>query len=200
VKIRQNPRHWAAKKALTTPGVRSVATYGLVRLHTSVFLEKADEDRREDRRDHLDAFFDATMDTYLAALQAGFSEAKAREITHIQANLDFFRHGWTEMMEIPADELDAHLERYREFFEEHGISVADPLGEFAPPGDLPPAPATPERLGAPDYRNAVAGYADDVYVETPGGIHAGEGGEEPADVDLSEAPGVDGDEEPTDAD
>jgi len=79
-----------------------VANDKLVDLHTSIFLNKADEDRREERRAHLDSFFDATMDTYVAALEAGFPEAEAREITHVQANFDFFNHGWTEMMEIRA--------------------------------------------------------------------------------------------------
>lgn len=85
MKIRQNIRHWAAKKALTTPVVGDVANDKLVDLHTSIFLNKADEDRREERRAHLDSFFDATMDTYVAALEAGFPEAEAREITHVQA-------------------------------------------------------------------------------------------------------------------
>jgi hypothetical protein len=200
MKIRQNPRHWAAKKALTTPGLRSVANYGLVRLHTRIFAGKADEDRREERRDHLDGFFDATMDTYVAALEAGFSEAEAREITHIQANVDFFQHGWTEMMEIPIDELDAHVERYGDFFDAHGISVEDPLGEFRPEAGIPEAPATPGRLEAPEYANAVAGYADDVYVETPEGTRVGGDGEEPEDLDLSEAPGVGEEAEEADAD
>jgi len=190
MKINQNPRHWAAKRALGTPGVRSVATYGLVKLHSRIFLGKADPDRREERRARLDAFFDATMDTYLAALEAGFSEAQAREITHVQANVEFFRHGWTEMMEIPGDEIDDHLERYREFFDEHGISIEDPLGEFRPEEGLPEAPPTPEKLTTPEYRNAVAGYADDVYVQTPEGVRVGSG-EKPDDVDLADAPGVD---------
>jgi len=89
-----------------------VANDKLVDLHTSIFLNKADEDRREERRAHLDSFFDATMDTYVAALEAGFPEAEAREITHVQANFDFFNHGWTEMMEIPGDELEPHYRRY----------------------------------------------------------------------------------------
>jgi len=61
------------QKALTTPVVGDVANDNkLVDLHTSIFLNKADEDRREERRAHLDSFFDATMDTYVAALEAGF--------------------------------------------------------------------------------------------------------------------------------
>jgi len=90
MKIRQNLRHWAAKNALTAPVLGDIANDKLVDMHTDIFLGKADESAREARRDHLDGFFDATMDTYVAALEAGFSEAKAREITHIQANFDFF--------------------------------------------------------------------------------------------------------------
>jgi hypothetical protein len=189
MKIYQNPRHWAAKKALTTPGVRSVANYGLVKMHTNIFAGKADEAHREERKPYLDAFFDATMDTYVAALEADYSEAEAREITHVQANFDFFDKGWTEMMEIPADEFEAHYRRYEEFFRAHGITVDDALGEFRPVEGLPEAPATPERLDDPTYENAVAGFSDDVYVETPGGTAVG-GDEEPEDVDLSDAPGV----------
>jgi len=70
MKLRQNLRHWAAKKALTTPVISDVANDKLVDLHTKIFLEKADEEAREDRRAHLDGFFDATMDTYVAALEA----------------------------------------------------------------------------------------------------------------------------------
>jgi hypothetical protein len=85
------------------------------------------------------------MDAYVAALEAGYPEAEAREITHIQANLDFATHGWTKMLKIPIDELDAHLERYAEFFDAHGISGDDPLGAFRT-SELPEAPAKPDRL------------------------------------------------------
>jgi hypothetical protein len=190
MKIKQSLRHWAAKKALTTPVVGSYATEKLVDLHTRIFLEKAEEDHREERRAHLDAFFDATMDTYVAALHSGYSEAEAREITHIQANFDFVVHGWTEMMEIPADELEAHFRRYEEFFTDHGITIDDPLGDFRPADGIPEAPATPERLANPEYENAIAGFADDVYVEREGVVTVG-GGNEPADVDVTAAPGID---------
>jgi len=191
MKIRQNLRHWAAKKALTTPVISDVAVEKLVDLHTRIFTEKADEDRREERRDHLDGFFEATMDTYVAALKAGFPEAEAREITHIQANFDFFNHGWTEMMEIPGDELEPHYRRYGEFFADHGITIDDPLGEFRPAGGIPDAPATPERLETPEYENAIAGFADDVYVADDDGATPG-GDREPAGVDPTDAPGLDG--------
>jgi PAS domain-containing protein len=195
MKIRQNIRHWAAKKALTTPVVGDVANDKLVDLHTSIFLNKADEERREERRDHLDSFFDATMDTYVAALEAGHTEAAAREITHVQANFDFFNHGWTEMMEIPGDELEEHYRRYDSFFAAHSITIDDPLGEFRPVSGIDDAPETPERLKTAEYENALAGFADDVYVETDDGetVVGGET-EEPDEVDPSAAPGLDEDE------
>ncbi|MFC7019481.1 MULTISPECIES: DUF6149 family protein [Haloarcula] len=195
MKLHQNPRHWASKKALTTPGIRSVANYGLVKLHTKIFLGKADEARREERRDHLDDFFDATMDTYVAALQADYSEAEAREITHLQANFDFYNHGWTEMMEIPVDELETHYERYADFFETHDITIDDPLGAFAPADGVTEAPSTPERLDDPEHPHAVGGFADDVYVETEDGDVVVGGTEEPEDVSVTDSPVVDDDVE-----
>ena len=193
MKIRQNVRHWAAKQALTTPVVGEVAREKLVDLHTRIFLAKADEDHREARRAHLEDFFDATVDSYVAALEAGYTEAEARELTHVQANFDFFTHGWTEMMEIPGDELEAHYRRYESFFDEHGITIDDPLGEFRPERGVADAPATPEKLEDPEYRNAIAGFADDVYVETADGETVLGGTEEPEDVDPTSAPGLEGD-------
>jgi len=168
-----------------------VANDKLVDLHTKIFLGKADESAREDRRAHLDGFFDATMDTYVAALEAGHSEAEAREITHIQANFDFFNHGWTEMMEIPAEEFEAHFRRYEDFFKRYGISVDAPLGDFSPVGGVPSAPETPEKRDQPAYENAIEGFADDVYVQDDSGtVHRG-GTDEPSAVDPSDAPGID---------
>ena len=189
MKIRQNVRHWAAKKALTTPVLGDLATDKLVSLHTRVFLDRADPAHRDARRAHLDAFFDATIDTYLAALDAGYSEANAREITHIQANFDFFNHGWTEMMEFPASEVEAHYDRYAPFFEAHGITIDDPLGAFRS-DPVPDAPSTPDRLEAAKHPHAEGGFADDVYVEGPDGEVRVGGGTEPAEVDVSDAPGV----------
>ncbi|WP_435175783.1 DUF6149 family protein [Halorussus sp. AFM4] len=190
MKIKQNVRHFASKKALELPVVSDLVKDKLVDLHTRIFLEKADPDHREERREHLDAFFDATMDTYLAALQQGAPEAEAREITHVQANFDFYNHGWTEMMEFPVDELGDHYERYETFFERHGITIEDPLGEFGPPAGLPAAPSTPEKLEEPEHPYAEGGFADDVYVEDEdGNVHVG-GREEPEDVNVSDAPGV----------
>ncbi|PSP47871.1 hypothetical protein BRC75_08420 [Halobacteriales archaeon QH_7_69_31] len=193
MKIRQNIRHWAAKQALTTPVLGDVAREKLVDLHTRIFLEKADKDRRPERRDHLDDFFAATMDSYLAALEAGHTEAEAREITHVQANFDFFNYGWTEMMEIPGDELEAHYRRYEQFFVRHGITIDDPLGDFHPADGVADAPETPEGLEEPAYENAIAGFDDDVYVETDEGETVVGGTEEPDGVDPTEAPGLDED-------
>jgi hypothetical protein len=190
VKLKQNVRHWAAKKALTTPVLGNVAREKLVDLHTRIFLEKADEAHREERRAHLDDFFAATMDSYVAALEAGFTEAEAREVTHVQANFDFFNHGWTEMMEIPADELEAHYRRYGAFFRDHDVTIDDPLGAFAPIDGVADAPETPERLETPEYENAIAGFADDVYVDTGDELHVGGDTPEPEDVDPTDAPGV----------
>jgi hypothetical protein len=190
MKIRQTMRHFAARAALEVPVVSGAVTDRLVSLHTRVFLDRAAEGRAEERREHLDAFFAATMEMYLAALREGYPEAEAREITHVVANFDFFRHGWTEMMEFPADELDEHYERYRPFFEAHAIEVGAPLGEFAPAEGVPDAPPTPERREEPEHPHAEGGYADDVYVENERGEVSRGGSEVPDDVDVEEAPGV----------
>lgn len=190
MKIKQNARHWAAKKALTAPGLGSLVHSGLVRLHTNIFMGKADEDHREERREHLNAFFDGSIDAYAAALDEGYSEAEAREITHIQGSFDFYNHGWTEMMEIPIDEIDDHYRRYEPFFQQHDITIEDPLGEFSE--GIPDAPATMDRLNDTelDQPNAVGGYADDVYVESGEGEITQGGTDEPDDVDVSDAVGV----------
>jgi hypothetical protein len=193
MKLRQNVRHWAAKQALATRVIGDVAREKLVDLHTRIFLEKAEEARREERRPHLEDFFAATMDSYVAALRAGCTEAEAREITHVQANFEFFTHGWTEMMEIPGDELEAHYRRYEQFFVRHGITIDDPLGDFHPADGIADAPETPERLEEPAYENAIAGFADDVYVETDEGETLVGGTEEPDEVDPTDAPGLDED-------
>jgi hypothetical protein len=177
MKIRQNVRHFAAKQALTMPVVGEKTHEKLVDLHVSVFGERAAEGRREEREPHLEAFFDCTMATYLAALEAGFPEAEAREITHLQANFDFYNHGWTEMMEFPADEVAEHYERYAEFFDVHDITIDDPLGEFRSRG-IPDAEATLANLEDPEHPHAAGGFADDVYVETEDGVVAGDRTEE----------------------
>ncbi|WP_232686295.1 DUF6149 family protein [Halobacterium zhouii] len=190
MKINQNVRHFASKKALELPGVRAVAKRGLVDLHVRIFAGKAAEGRREERENRLEAFFDATIDMYLAALQEGFSEAEAREITHAVATFDFYNHGWAEMMEYPPDELADHYDRYAAFFDRHGVSIDDPLGEFRPADGLPDAPATPEKLDEADFENAESGYADDVYVETEDGDVTRGDIDEPDDVDPTDSPGV----------
>ena len=191
MKIRQNVRHWAVKKALTMPVVGEYTNDKLVDIHTGVFLDRAEQAHREERRDHLNDFFDATMDTYVAALEAGFPEAEAREVTHAQANFDFYNHGWTEMMEFPTDEVEEHYDRYEGFFGEHGITIDDPLGEFRPAAGVTHAPSTPEKLDDPEHPHAQGGFADDVYVETDDGEVVVGGGEKPEEVDVDRAPGVD---------
>jgi hypothetical protein len=200
MKIRQNVRHWAAKQALTAPVVSGYVNDKLVNIHTGVFLDRAEEAAREERRAHLDDFFDATMDTYIAALEDGYPEAEAREITHAQANFDFYNHGWTEMMEFPSDEIEAHYERYGKFFESYGITIDDPLGEFRPADGIADAPSTPEKLDDPEHPHAEGGFADDVYVETGDGELVVGGGEEPEEVDVAEAPGVPDDADADEAD
>jgi len=190
MKLRQNVRHWASKQALTMPVVGEKVSDWLVDLHTRVFLDRAEEGRTEERREHLDSFFEVTMDVYVTALQAGFEEAQAREITHVLANFDFYNHGWMEMMEFPVDELDVHYRRYADFFEAHGITIDAPMGEFRPTEGIAEAPSTPEKLDEPEHPYAEGGFADDVYVETGDGELVVGGGEEPDDVDPSDAPGV----------
>jgi len=192
MKIHQNVRHWAMKQALTVPVLADVTHDKLVDLHVGIFLDYADEDRREERRAHLEDLFDGTVDAYLAALEAGYGEAEAREITHVQANFDFYNHGWTEMMEFPTDEVEPHYERHRDFFDAHGITIDDPLGEFEPADGVADAPSTPEKLDDPEHPHAAGGFADDVYVEDGDGtMIVGGDIDEPADVDPTDAPGVD---------
>ncbi|MFB6147204.1 MAG: DUF6149 family protein [Halobacteriaceae archaeon] len=191
MKLRQSARHFAAKTALQLPVVGNVAHDRLVDLHVDVFAGRAPEACRDERRAHLRAFFDGSMDMYLAALEEGYPEAEAREITHIVANFDFFNHGWTEMMEFPADEIDDHYDRYADFFERHRITVDDPLGEFAP-DEVPEAPATPAKLDDPEFENAEGGYADAAYVDDGEEVREADGAE-PDAVDVTDAPGIDGD-------
>jgi len=188
MKIRQNVRHFASRKALELPGLRDVVRPKLVDLHVRIFADKAPEDRREEREPRLEGFFDATMDMYLTALQEGYTEAEAREITHVVGTFDFYNHGWAEMMEFPPDELAAHYDRYASFFEAHGIDIDDPLGEFRPEGGIPEAPTTPEKLDDGEFENAAAGYSDDVYVETEDGEVKRGDVEEPEDVDADDSP------------
>ncbi|AEN05530.1 DUF6149 family protein [Halolamina sp.] len=177
MKLRQNVRHFAVKQALTMPVIGKKTHEKLVDLHVGIFSKRAEAGRREERKPHLEAFFDCTMETYLAALEAGFPEAEAREITHLQANFDFYNHGWTEMMEFPATEVEEHYDRYAEFFESHGITIDDPLGEFRT-REVPSPPSTLEKFDDPEHPHAEGGFADDVYVETEEGVVAGDRTEE----------------------
>ncbi|MEF8870770.1 MAG: DUF6149 family protein, partial [Haloarculaceae archaeon] len=116
-----------------------------------------------------------------------------------QANFDFYNHGWTEMMEFPADEIEDHYERYGKFFEQYDITIDDPLGEFRPADGIAEAPSTPEKLDNPEHPHAEGGFADDVYVETGDGEVLVGGGEEPDEVDVTDAPGVPEDADEADA-
>ncbi|MFC7165554.1 DUF6149 family protein [Halospeciosus flavus] len=165
MKIYQTWRNYVAQVLLDTPAEPLVRRW-LVSLHTDFFLDQAERDA-EARKEHLDALFDASIDVYEQALDEGFPEAEAREITHIQGDHDFYNHGWAEYLEVPPEELDEHWERYADFYERHGCTPEDPLGEFAPPGGLPDAPETPERLEEDEFPVAESGMADDVYVPAP---------------------------------
>jgi hypothetical protein len=189
MKLRQNIRHFAAKKALTMPVIGKIATEKLVNLHVNIFAQKADADHREERKLHLESFFECTFSTYVTALHEGFTEAEAREITHIQANFDFFNHGWTEMMEFPKNEIEQHYTRYEMFFDRYEIDIADPLGNFRTQ-DIPQAPSTPQRLKGTTHPHASGGFADDVYVEDEDGSLVVGGQPTPSDVDISVAPGL----------
>jgi hypothetical protein len=103
------------------------------------------------------------------------------------------------MMEFPADELEAHYDRYREFFERYDITIDDPLGDFRT-RTVPSAPSTPEKLDAPEHPHAEGGFADDVYVEDAEGELRIGGREEPDDVDVDAAPGLQDVDPETDAD
>ena len=189
MKIRQNIRHFAAKKALTMPIIGDIATQKLVDLHVSIFGKKADPEYREEREPHLETFFDCTFETYVRALEEGFTEAEAREITHIQANFDFYNHGWTEMMEFPAEELETHYERYEEFFNRYNIDIASPLGDFKTQNIIA-ASSTPGRLNNPEHPHAEGGFADDIYVETESGELTVGSQTEPDTVNVEDAPGL----------
>mgnify|MGYP006914312654 FL=1 len=102
-------------------------------------------------------------------------------------------------METPADELEDHYRRYEEFFAEYDITIDDPLGEFAPATGVTAAPTTLENLEGAEYENAIEGFADDVYVETPEGLLKGRGTDEP-DVSPTEAPGADAEDDEASAD
>jgi hypothetical protein len=82
-----------------------------------------------------------------------------------------------------------HLERYAEFFDAHGISGDDPLGAFRT-GELPEAPATPDRLEDGEPPRALGGYTDDACVETDNGEVIPGGTDEPEAVDPGSVLGL----------
>ena len=195
MRVRQNVRHWAGKEALTTPVVGDVAVDRLVDLHTSIFLNRADEDRREERRDHLDDFFRATMDAYVDALEAGVQRGDGPRDDTRSSELRLFHPRLDGDDGDPGRRTRDALSPVRGVFFDRGITIDDLLGEFRPVGGVAPASATPERSTGSAYEHAVAGFADDVYVETGDGETVGGGDvEAPEDVDPAAAPGLDEEE------
>jgi len=185
MRLYQTWRNYATQLLLEReiPLVSARVRSWLVDLHTDFFTEHSEQDA-EARRPLLEALFDTTVDVYLQALREGYPEAQAREITHIQGTWTFIDHGWGELLEFPPDESTAYYERYADFFDRHGCSPEDPLGEFAPEG-LPDAPETPARLDG-DYPLAEPGLDDGVYVvreETEVRLQCG-GEEEGPTVDV----------------
>lgn len=167
MKVDQRPIHLFARATLPLPVVGVLVRWWLVRLHVRVFVRRSESVDAEARREHLRAFFDASMDAYLTAIREGYPEVEARELTSTMAALDFHAHGWAELLMIPPEEIPKHVERHRDFFDRHDIDESRPLGVFTPPGGLPDAPETPERLEDGEFPRAEGGWADDVYVDAP---------------------------------
>lgn len=198
MRIYQTWRNYAAQVLLERdiPLVSAQVRSWLVDLHADFFTEHSEQDG-DARRPLFESLFDATVDVYLQALREGYPEAQAREITHIQGAWTFIDHGWGELLEFPPEESTAYYERYADFFERHGCSPEDPLGEFAPAGGLPHAPETPDRLDG-DYPFAEPGLDDGVYVvseETEVRLQCGGEGEDvpttQAETELGAAPADD---------
>ncbi|MEE6209103.1 DUF6149 family protein [Salarchaeum sp. III] len=167
MRLYQTPKNYVAQVVLERdiPLLTRAMRSWLVSLHADFFADASETDG-EARRAHLDALFDATIDAYLRALDEGYPEAEAREITHVMAAWDFQNQGWGELLEFPPDERQAYYEKYREFFDAHDANPENPLGEFAPPTGLPYAPPTPDRLDG-EYPFAEPGLVDDIYVHAP---------------------------------
>lgn len=163
MRLYQTWKNYVAHVGLGFPVVRQLVRERIVDYHTAFFVEQSAQDG-EAREPHLRALFDVSVDVYERALAEGYPEAQAREITHIQATLDFHEHGWTELMEFSPDEIQAHYDRYRGFFERHDCTIEDPFGEFAPEYGLPYAPETPDALDDGEFPLAEPGLADAVYV------------------------------------
>ncbi len=183
MRIYQTWRNYASQVVLQRdiPVVSDWVHSWLVDLHADFFAEHSERDG-DARRPLFEALFDSAIDAYLAALEEGYPEAQAREITHIQGAWTFIEHGWGELLELPPEEATAYYERYEDFFDRHGCSPEAPLGEFAPAEGLPDAPETPERLNG-DYPFAEPGLDDGVYVvaeKTDVRLECGGADEEPS--------------------
>ncbi|KAB7512579.1 hypothetical protein DM867_12625 [Halosegnis rubeus] len=76
------------------------------------------------RHNRLDALFDRTIDTYTAALEAGYPAADARESTHIVAACAFMNQGWG-LLEIPPVETDEIRLRCEETTSRLGATATD---------------------------------------------------------------------------
>ncbi|MFB6302447.1 MAG: DUF6149 family protein [Haloferacaceae archaeon] len=159
----QTWRDYAAQVVLVRdlPVLTPLVRRRLVTMHTETYREFSERDAAA-REPHLRALFDAAVDAYVRASKEGYPEIHAREIAHVMGTWAFLRQGWGELVEFPPREAEAYYRRYSEFYDRHGCAPADPLGEFAPPGGLPPAPSTPERMQG-EYPLAEPGLADEVY-------------------------------------
>ncbi|MFD1566217.1 DUF6149 family protein [Halolamina litorea] len=164
MRLYQTWRNYAAQVVLERdiPVVSDRMRSWLVGMHADFFTEHSARDAAA-RRPLFAALFEGAIDAYLEALDEGFPESQAREITHIQGTWTFINHGWGELLEFPPEEATAYYERYHAFFDRHDCSPEDPLGSFAPAGGLPDAPETPGRLNG-DYPFAEPGLDDGVYV------------------------------------
>lgn len=167
MRIYQTWRDYAVQVALVRdlPVLAGVARRRVVDLHVERYLELSERDERE-REPHFRMLFETALDGYVRASKEGYPEANAREITHIQATWHFADLGWAELLEFPPREADDYYARYRDFYDRHGCSPSDPFGEFAPPGGLPDAPETPDRMDGA-FPLAEPGLADETYVLAP---------------------------------
>ncbi|GGL54288.1 DUF6149 family protein [Halocalculus aciditolerans] len=165
MRLYQSWKNYVAQAALGVPVARHWTRSWLVDLHADFFVDASEVDA-EARRAFFEALFDASVDAYEHALDEGYPEAEAREITHIMGTFAFTEKGWGDLVEFPPAERDAYYARYEGFFERYGVAPDDPFGDFTPPGGLPDAPETPERLDG-DFPLAEPGLTDDIYVPAP---------------------------------
>lgn len=186
MRIYQTWRDYLAQVVLVRepPVIDRLFRRWLVGLHTDFFVGASERDGSA-REPHLRALFEGSLNAYVRATKEGYPEAQAREITHVLATWDFVDHGWGELIEYPPEEASEYYERYRDFYERHGCSPGNPLGEFEPPGGLPDAPETPDRLNG-DYPLAEPGLADDVYIMTEDlGVRVPDGTAAKGEVDAT---------------